>query len=435
MSGTATPHRVGGPPASVRGPLRIGFLGSGFISELHLQALRSVRGAQVAAVFSPDPGHRQRLASRVEAAGLGPCHAANSVRDLLESEGVEAVWVMGPNHRRLEHMAAIHKAARTSGSQLAGVACEKPLARNLAEAQEMLHLASDAGLLHAYLENEIFAPALRRGREAIWERAVPGSGRPYLVRAVEEHSGPHRAWFWQGSRSGGGALLDMMCHSLEVGRFLLTDPGKERSSLVPRSATGSVATLKWSQPGYARQLREAMGEEVDYISAPAEDFAQGEVRFTDELGNQVVLQATSSWAYVGAGVQARFEVLGPEYVFESSNLASGTGIFLSRGVGGAGSEELVEKQNADQGLVPLIGDEAAASGFVAEDQHVVSAFRRGARPEETFDDGVAVLELLMALYRSAEEGRTLPLPDPGLLGYIPPVARSARHRELGPHAG
>jgi predicted dehydrogenase len=91
------------------------------------------------------------------------------------------------------------------------VACKKPLARTLAEAREMLRLAEDAGLNHDYLENQVFVPAVQRGKEIIWRRAVPGSGRRYLARAAEEHSAPHMPWFWQGSQQCGGVLSDMTC--------------------------------------------------------------------------------------------------------------------------------------------------------------------------------------------------------------------------------
>src|SRR3712207_637807 len=114
-----------------------------------------------------------------------------------------------------------------SGASLLGVACEKPLARNLAEAREMLRLAEEASLNHGYLENQLFSTAVQRGKDVIWRRGVPAAGRPYLARASEEHSGPHAPWFWLGERQGGGVLSDMMCHSVEVARYLLTEPRSE----------------------------------------------------------------------------------------------------------------------------------------------------------------------------------------------------------------
>jgi predicted dehydrogenase len=118
------------------------------------------------------------------------------------------------------------------------------------------------------------------------------------------------------------------------------------------------------------------------------------------------------------------ELLGPEYSLEISTLNTPLKVFLSREVQGSEGEDLVEKQNSEQGLMPVVDDEAAAYGYTAEDRHMVEAFTAGRPPLETFADGVAVTELMMALYRSAELGRTVTLPDPELERYVPPVARA-----------
>jgi predicted dehydrogenase len=73
--------------------------------------------------------------------------------------------------------------------------------------------------------------------------------------------------------------------------------------------------------------------------------------------------------------------------------------------------------------MPVVDDPAGSLGYVAEDRHVIDAFRRGHMPMETFADGVAVIEMLMALYRSAELGRVVEMPAPELETYVPVVAR------------
>ena len=413
-------------PVGTNGELRIGLLGSGFIANFHLQALLGVRDAQVSGVFSPTRAHRETLANKANGMGLGPCKAYGSVEELVASDEVDAIWILGPNDTRLDHMRAISRSTE-GGASLLGVACEKPLARNLAEAREMLRLAEEASLNHGYLENQVFSTAVQRGKEVIWRRGVPAAGRPYLARASEEHSGPHNPWFWLGERQGGGVLSDMMCHSVEVARYLLTEPGKGRESLKLKSANATVANLKWTRPRYADQLRREMGSEIDYVNRPAEDFARGTLTLEDETGEKVMIEATTSWAYVGPGLRIQLELLGPEYAMEFSTLNTGLRVFLSRNVTGAEGEDLVEKQSAEQGLMPVLEDEAATYGYTLEDRHMVGAFRRGEEPLETFRDGVAVIEMLMALYRSAETGSTVHLPDDGLETYIPPVARGEYH--------
>lgn len=404
--------------------LRIGMIGSGFIAHFHLQALLGVRNVQVAGVYSPTVANREAFARRVNELDLGPCRAFASVEELVAADEIDAVWMLNPNDTRLDVMRTIHAVVKGGRGTLRGLACEKPLARTLAEAREMLRLADDAGINHGYLENQVFSTAVLRGKDIIWRRGVPSAGRPYLARASEEHSGPHKPWFWQGTQQGGGVLSDMMCHSVEVARFLLTAPGAARDSLKLRSANGTVANLKWTRPAYAKQLQAMMGPEVDYTSRPAEDFARGTLTLEDEQGQQVMIEASTSWAYVGPGLRIQLELLGPEYAMEFSSLNTGLKVFLSRNIVGSEGEDLVEKQNAEQGLMPVLEDEAGVYGYTDENRHMVEAFRKGTRPLETFEDGVAVMEMLMALYRSAELGQTVYLPAAELEDYVPPVART-----------
>jgi predicted dehydrogenase len=405
------------------GPLRIGFIGSGFIARFHVTSFQGVRNAVVAGVYSPHAEHRASLAQLAGDLDVGPCRPYDSVESMITSGEIDAVWILGPNDSRIPNMQAIQGAVKSGKALLRGVACEKPLARNLAEAREMLRLAEDAGLNHGYLECIVFAPGIQRGKEVIWRRAVPSAGRPYLARATEEHSGPHAPWFWMGEKQGGGVVTDMMCHSVEVSRFLLTPPGKPRDVLRLVSANGTVASLKWTRPEYVRSLQESMGPEVNYAERPSEDFGRALLMLQDDEGHTVLIETTTSWAYVGAGVRTQIELLGPEYTMEMNTLNTGVKVFLSRAITGVAGEDLVEKQNAEQGLMPLVEDEAGVYGYTMENRHMVDCFRRGEAPVETFADGVAVVEILMAVYRSAELGQTITFPCPELETYIPPVAR------------
>jgi predicted dehydrogenase len=403
--------------------LRIGMIGSGFIANFHLQALVSVRHVTVAGIYSPNAAHREALAAKANALELGPCRAFPTLEAMLISGEVDAVWIGVPNFARLETMREIHRLVTSRWAKLVGVACEKPLGRTLAEAREMLRLAEDAKLLHGYLENQVFSSAVQRGKDVVWRRAVPACGRPFLARAAEEHSGPHMPWFWQGRRQGGGVLSDMTCHSVEVGRYLLTKPGAPRNDLKLVSASATVGNLKWTRPEYVKRLKDMMGPEVDYATRPAEDFARGALTFVDPEGHEVMVEATNSWAYVGAGLRILIELLGPEYSMEFSSLNTGLKIFLSREVRGGQGEDLVEKQNAEHGLMPVVENEADIYGYVGENRHMVDAFRHRRQPIETFHDGVAVAEMLMALYRSAEIGQVVTFPSPDLETYVPLVAR------------
>jgi predicted dehydrogenase len=403
--------------------LRIGLIGSGFIAKFHLQALQSVRHVTVSGVYSPTATNREALAREANAMELGPCRAFASLEAMLISGEVDAVWIGVPNFARLATMREIHRLVKAGWAKLVGVACEKPLGRTLGEAREMLRLVEDAKLFHGYLENQVFSSAVQRGKDIVWRRAVPVAGRPFLARAAEEHSGPHMPWFWQAQRQGGGVLSDMTCHSVEVGRFLLSRPGAPRTDLKLVSASATVGNLKWTRPEYVERLKNMMGPEVDYARQPAEDFARGALVFRDADGHEVIVEATNSWAYVGAGLRILIELLGPEYSMEFSSLNTGLKVFLSRRVAGGQGEDLVEKQNAEQGLMPVVENEPDLYGYIGENRHMVDAFRNRRMPMESFHDGVAVAEMLMALYRSAEIGQVVKLPTPELENYVPPVAR------------
>jgi predicted dehydrogenase len=306
---------------------------------------------------------------------------------------------------------------------LRGIACEKPLARNVAEAKRMMELIKRTGAVQGYLENQVFAPQVDTGRTRIWARGAGTTGRPYLARASEEHSGPHAPWFWRGELQGGGVLNDMMCHSVLLVRHLLTQPGAPRSSVRPVRITGHIASLKWSRPAYAAKLAATFGSEVDYTKRPSEDFANVMVEFETPDGQVLIGEASTSWSFVGAGLRLSAELLGPEYSMSWNTLDSGLNLFFSREVRGATGEDLVEKQNAEVGSMPVVAGEAAAYGYESEDRHFVRAFLGKEAPRLTFEDGFEVVQLLMAAYMSAEQGKTLDFPPPGLDTFIPAVAR------------
>jgi predicted dehydrogenase len=403
--------------------LGIGFIGSGFVTRFHIQAWLGVRDADVLGVYSPNPKHAAAAADLARELRVGNARAFNSIEEMIAAPEIDCLWLCGPNHLRLQNMQSICEALQSGEGKLIGVACEKPLARNVAEARRMVEMVERSGLLHGYLEDQMFAPSVARGKQILWGRAAALTGRPYLARAAEEHSGPHSPWFWQGELQGGGVLNDMMCHSIEVARFMLTRPGALRSSIRPMKVSAQIASLKWSRPEYAKDLQEKMGNEVDYRNKPAEDFARATINYLDEDNNPLIVEVTTSWSYVGAGLRLSLEVLGPEYSLSMNSLDSGLKLFLSRKVKGETGEDMVEKQNAEQGLMPVLGNEAAEYGYESQNRYFVQCFLAGKQPEESFYDGLEVTELLMTAYMSAEQERTIEFKPENLDSFIPLVAR------------
>lgn len=401
--------------------LGIGFIGSGFNARFHMQAFRFVRDADVLGVWSPNAKNAASAAKYARELEIGECKAYKSITAMVEDPRIDAIWLNGPNHARIENVKEICDAVKSGRGTLKGIACEKPLGRNVAEAKQLLKMVEQAGIMHGYLENQYFAPQVSVGHHLLWKRGAATTGNPYLARAAEEHSGPHMPWFWNGAQQGGGVLNDMMCHSILVVRQLLTPPGESLSTLVPKRVTGHIASLKFTRKAYAAQLKKSMG--VDYLKTPSEDFASVMVEFEAPDGRIAIGEATTSWSFVGPGLRLSAELLGPEYSMKWNSLESGLDLFFSRAVRGKSGEDIVEKQNAEVGQMPVVVNEAIAYGYEAEDRHFVRAFLGKEKPLLTWHDGLDVVKLLMTAYMSAEQGKTLAYPARGVDTFIPQVAQ------------
>jgi len=409
-------------PESAR-RLGVGFIGSGFNARFHMQGFRGVRDADVLGVWSPNKRNAASAAQLARDLDVGGAKAYSSIGAMVADPAIDAIWLTGPNHARVENVEEIVDAIERGVGTLKGIACEKPLARNVAEAKRVIELVERVGLAHGYLENQVFAPQVETGRELLWARGAATTGRPYLARAAEEHSGPHMPWFWRGDLQGGGVLNDMMCHSALVVRHLLTKPGADLATVRPVRVTAHIASLKWTRPNYSKQLAKMMGSEVDYTKRPSEDFASTTIEFETDDGHTVIGEASTSWSFVGAGLRLSAELLGPEYSMSWNTLDSGLKLFFSRAVRGKAGEDLVEKQNAEIGLMPVVANEAAAYGYEAEDRHFVRVFLGKEQPKLTLHDGLEVVKILMTAYQSAEQGKTLAFPPRGLDKFVPAVAR------------
>ena len=183
--------------------LGIGIVGSGFNARFHLHAFVGVRDADVRGIWSPNETNASEAANLARALDVGQAKPYRSIADMVADADIDAIWLCGPNHSRVENVEEIVATIEAGRGVLRGIACEKPLARNVAEASRILELVRRVDLRHGYLENQLFAPAVETGHAILWNRGVPATGRPYLARAAEEHSGPHKPWFWRGDLQGG----------------------------------------------------------------------------------------------------------------------------------------------------------------------------------------------------------------------------------------
>lgn len=403
--------------------LGVGFVGAGFMSSFHAVSWQNVRYADINGIVDKRKSKARAYAKLCKKLNVGNPKIFNNVAEMAKDPDIDAIWIVSPNYTRVSIMEEIVRAVTKENAKLIGVACEKPLARNVKEAKKMVKLIKETGLLHGYLENQCFAPSIMRGKEIIWSRGASLAGRPYLARCAEEHSGPHEPWFWQGKEQGGGVLSDMMCHSMEAARELLTEPGKKKSSIKPVTVNCDIALLKWSRKEYMELLKERFNGKVDYAKSPAEDFARATVVFESPEKFPLIAEVTTSWSFTGPGLRLSFELIGPEYYMQINTLDPVLKVFFSRNIKGKAGEDLVEKQEAEQGLMPVLTNEELAYGYVDEDKYMTECFLNGKQPGENFEDGLLIQRILSACYMSAEKGKKLKFPPEGLDEFIPQVAQ------------
>jgi predicted dehydrogenase len=339
----------------------VGLLGSGFIGATYADALRDVRDADLVAHFSRSPDRAAAFA----AAWAPEATTHRSMADLCADPAVDLVVVALPNEVHLE-------AVRLAAAAGKGVVCTKPLARTGPEAAEMLRVVTEHGVWHGYAESSVFSPNVVKAHEIA---AAGGIGDVLWLRAREGHSGPHAPHFWDAEAAGGGALLDMGCHTVESARHFF---GRD-NAIVEVFAWGATT--------------------VHGDKTTGEDLAIALLKFA---GGQVAA-IESSWVEKG-GMQLRHEIVGSAGRLVTDTASTSVWGFVEKPVG-----HLVEKADADTGWVYPVPEETRAYGFSQEMRHFVERFAAGEPPLETFHDGWVVNCVIDACYRSMRSGRWEPV--------------------------
>ena len=347
--------------------VRYGILGSGFVAGFYLDGLNDVPIATATANYS-------RSRERADAFGerYGITRRYTDMAELCADPEVDLVIIALPNHLHLEAT----KAAAEAGK---GIVCTKPLARTAHEAAEMVRITREANVLAGYAETEVFSPNVMKAREMIEAGSI---GDVLTVRAREAHSGPHADHFWDAELAGGGALLDMGCHTIEAARYFF---GKD-VPVTEAFAWGATMTHADKTTG--------------------EDNAIAMIKFAN--GGISVTEA--SWSAKG-GMELRNEIVGTDGRLITDSTATTVWGFITKPAG-----YLMEKADADTGFVYPIVDEPRAYGYSEELRHFAECFRDNTPPREDFVDGYIVNVVIDACYRSMKSGRWEPVePDPAVV--------------------
>jgi predicted dehydrogenase len=267
------------------------------------------------------------------------------------------------------------------------VIVEKPLAVSLEEGRAMIEACAAAGVGLAYAEELAFVPKFERAREILESGAL---GEILYVTQREAHGGPYSPWFFTREEAGGGVLMDMACHAVELVRWVLGKP--------------SVAKLT---AHVANALHRDKTELEDHSVIHLE-FADG-----------ITATCEASWVLQG-GMQSRLELWGTEGYLDVDLLhGSGIELYTHRGS---------PQHMAPPGWTMTHTNWVVENGYPQELSHFLQCFREGTTPRESGADGLVVLEILVAAYESAAMGRTIALPHrpEGLERAVDPWLRTRR---------
>ena len=389
--------------------LKLGFIGSGFIAHFLAVAMKQVRHCELSAIYNRSGAHKLAEYSRQN--GLGNPKVYDSIEELCNQ--CDAVAILSPNYTRVSIMEEIAQAIKR-GAGLKGVICEKPLGKTISEANRMVELAREVGLLTSYFENQLHLDMINHALKQL-QPQQKAMGEISLARSTEEHAGPHNSWFWDPLKQGGGVLSDMGCHSIAVCRHMLTPLDKSPDFLEPISIQCDTSLLKWGQPKYRKQLFERFG--VDYSKTPAEDFATGVITFRNPETKQLVKgQFTNSWMFDKQGLRLSMDASGPGYAMEVNTLISPVEIFIGdeAAEGVADAEKALEKSTSSRGLLAVQPNEADLYGYTTELRDAVDSFKQQKDGFLSWEYGAGVTYLVQAAYMAAEKKQTINLTDPAI---------------------
>jgi predicted dehydrogenase len=333
---------------------KIAMLGSGFIARFYADSIVGGRSKdRIVSVYS----RRQESAEKF-ARDYQLSHFTTTLEEAVNHPEATVVCIALPNNLHEAAVMACVKAKRA-------VMTTKPLGRNAEEGLRMMQAVEEAGLFNGYLEDLCYTPKFLKALDSITKGSL---GRILWAKSRETHPGPHSEWFWDPAQSGGGAILDLGCHCVEIARSYI---GKD-----------------------IRPLEVMCWADTQVKPIAAEDHAIGLVKYE----NGAIGQFEVSWTFRG-GLDLRDEVMGTEgTVWINNFLRTGFEMFTS----GKGAGYVAEKAESDTGWLFPVGDELNDLGYNHMFADMFSALEAGRAPRESFYDGYVVNAVLDAAYRSAK---------------------------------
>ncbi|WP_247236954.1 Gfo/Idh/MocA family protein [Telluribacter sp. SYSU D00476] len=343
---------------------KIAMLGSGFIGRFYADSLHGQRSRdRVTAIYA-----RREESARKFASDYGCDFWSTSMEEVIAHPDVTMVCIALPNnlHEEAVMLCVKHRKA---------VICTKPLGRNADEALRMMQAVEEAGIFAGYLEDLCYTPKFLKAIESVRSGAV---GRVLWAKSRETHPGPHSEWFWDIEQAGGGCILDLGCHCIEIARNYI---GKD---IKP------IEVMCWA--------------DTQVKPIEAEDHAIALVKYE----NGSIGQLEVSWTFRG-GMDLRDEVMGTEgTIWINSFLRTGFEMYTS----GKGADYVAEKAESNTGWLFPVGDEINELGYNHMFTDMFTAAETGREPAETFYDGYVVNAVIDACYRSSKSKQWEPVQLP-----------------------
>ena len=333
---------------------RIAMLGSGFIGRFYADSFQGQRSRdKIISVYS-----RREETAKKFAADYNCEHYTTNMEEAIVHPDVDVVCISLPNNL---HEAAVMLCCKYKKAVLT----TKPLGRNATEAKRMLLAVEEAGIFNGYLEDLVYTPKFLKAYESVKNGAL---GRILWAKSRETHPGPHSEWFWNIEEAGGGCILDLGCHCIEITRTFI---GKD---IKP------VEVMCWA---------DTQVKPID-----AEDHAIGLIKYE----NGAIAQFEVSWTFRG-GLDLRDEVMGTEGTIWINNfLRTGLEMFTT----GKGADYVAEKAESNSGWLFPVGDEINDLGYNHMFAEMFNCMENGTAPRETFYDGYVVNAVIDAAYTSAK---------------------------------
>ncbi len=346
---------------STSSTIRVGVIGAGGIADTQVNYLKGIANVQVVALADVRAGVCEKM---IEKNGLGAARVFHDYNALLAMKDLDAVTVCTPNAMHVDPVVKALKSGRH-------VMVEKPIGMNAREGALMCAAAKKAGKVFSIGFQHRYRPEVQYVRGLIAEGQF-GDIVYARAQALRRRGIPSWGVFGQKELQGGGPMIDIGVHILEMTHYLLGKPK-------PLAASGTC----WTYLGDRKPSATAPWGDWDWKTYTVEDLAAGFVRFE----KKIALTVESSFA-------AHIE----KDVFQTQIMGTRGGCVI----GDDGLRVFMDMGGKMVNLTPsFIG---SADPFKVKMQKWIDAIR-GAANESSGEDGLTIQRILDAIYTSSQKGR------------------------------